>query len=121
MKRRTFLATLILAATGVTIAALAGRRLLRRWRYRKLTTEEIATRIHEHFPYLSLDAPGVLQFASDYQGERGELFGDLRSNVFTNYLLSTDFFPNGADESRIVAYVGLYNPYHGCENPFAEL
>lgn len=36
------------------------------------------------------------------------------------YLLSTDFFRNGADPARIVRYVSLYDPMIPCGNPFAR-
>jgi len=36
--------------------------------------------------------------------------------------MSSDFFLNGADESKTVRYVAIYNPYVGaCRNPFARL
>lgn len=36
------------------------------------------------------------------------------------YLLSSSFFLNGADESKLVEYVGYYDPTHPCQNPFAR-
>jgi hypothetical protein len=36
------------------------------------------------------------------------------------YLLSSSFFINGTDESRLVEYVGYYDPLHPCQNPFAR-
>jgi len=36
------------------------------------------------------------------------------------FLMSTDFFLNGADESRAVTYRTYYDPHDGCSNPFAE-
>jgi hypothetical protein len=41
-------------------------------------------------------------------------------NLASTYLLSSDFFVNGADASRTVRYVGLYDPMHACGNPFAR-
>ena len=39
-----------------------------------------------------------------------------------NYLSSTDFFINDADESRPVRFVALYDPYVSpCYNPFRRL
>jgi hypothetical protein len=40
--------------------------------------------------------------------------------IVTNYLLSSDFFINGADESRVVRYLGYYDPIRACGNPFAQ-
>jgi hypothetical protein len=41
-------------------------------------------------------------------------------SLATKYLLSSDFFLNGADESRTVRYVNLYDPMRPCGNPFAR-
>lgn len=41
-------------------------------------------------------------------------------NLATMYLLSSDFFLNGADESRSVRYVALFDPMRACDNPFAR-
>ena len=40
--------------------------------------------------------------------------------LVTTYLLSTDFFVHGADESRTVQYLGYYDPMRACGNPFAR-
>lgn len=44
----------------------------------------------------------------------------LEDNLVSTYLLSSDFFLNGADESRTVKYVGYYDPLRPCQNPFAR-
>jgi hypothetical protein len=36
------------------------------------------------------------------------------------FLMSTDFFLNGADETRTVRFLEFYDPYRGCRNPFAR-
>jgi hypothetical protein len=41
-------------------------------------------------------------------------------NLTTTYLLSSDFFLNGSDESRVVRYVALFDPMRACDNPFAR-
>ena len=41
-------------------------------------------------------------------------------SLISSYLLSGDFFLNGADESRVVRYVALYDPLRPCGNPFAR-
>ncbi len=41
-------------------------------------------------------------------------------NLATVYLLSSDFFVNGSDASRIVQYVAHYDPLRACSNPFAR-
>jgi hypothetical protein len=44
----------------------------------------------------------------------------LEDNLAMVYLLSSDFFWNHADESRVVRYVALYDPMRACGNPFAR-
>jgi hypothetical protein len=38
----------------------------------------------------------------------------------STYLMSSDFFQNGADESEPVHYVSFYDPLLACGNPFAR-
>lgn len=46
----------------------------------------------------------------------------LEDNVVTKYLLSTDFFQHGADESRSLRYLSFYEPQLApCRNPFVNL
>jgi hypothetical protein len=44
----------------------------------------------------------------------------LEDNFATLYLLSSDLFTSGADESRTIQYVNLYDPIRACGNPFAR-
>jgi len=44
----------------------------------------------------------------------------LEEYFATLFLLSSDFFVKGADESRTVEYVALYDPMRACGNPFAR-
>lgn len=43
-----------------------------------------------------------------------------QDNLATIYLLSSDFFAQGADQTRTVQYVALYDPVRACSNPFAR-
>ena len=46
----------------------------------------------------------------------------LEDNVVTKFLLSTDFFLRGGDESRRIEYLSFYEPRTApCRNPFAHL
>jgi len=38
----------------------------------------------------------------------------------TMFLLSSDFFVTGANESRVVRYVALYDPMRACGSPFSR-
>lgn len=81
-----------------------------------------ADRIVRHFDYLRLDRAGVERFVSDYT----RAFGNARPRTraanrlfYTKFLMSTDFFVNGADESKPVRYVALHDPYASpCWRPF---
>ena len=60
-------------------------------------------------------------------GARWGISTDTRSrrarfedNLATQYLLSSDLFPNGADETRTIRYVALYDPMRACGSPFAR-
>ena len=44
----------------------------------------------------------------------------MEDNLATLYLLSSDFFTSGADETRVIRYVALYDPMRPCGNPFAR-
>jgi hypothetical protein len=44
----------------------------------------------------------------------------LEDNLTTIYLLSSDLFAEGADETRTVQYVNLYDPMRACGSPFAR-
>jgi hypothetical protein len=44
----------------------------------------------------------------------------MEDTFASTYLLSSDFFINGADQSRTVRYLGFYDPLRGCGNPFAR-
>jgi hypothetical protein len=45
----------------------------------------------------------------------------MEDNIASTYLLSSDFFINGADQSQVVQYVAFYDPLRGCGNPFARM
>jgi hypothetical protein len=40
--------------------------------------------------------------------------------IVSTYLISSDFFLNGADEARVVRYLGRLDPLRACGNPFAR-
>lgn len=63
--------------------------------------------------YSVMDIYKITPYSDDFKG-----FEEL---TVTTFLLSSDFFRNGADLNREVKYIGLYDPYEqGCENPFAS-
>lgn len=130
ISRRKFVG-LSLTALSAAVVGSAGL-LPRRWweriggnlgwaRGAHLSAEE---RIQHQFHYLELDPAGVQAFVRDYTQHRGEIrrFSRPKDDIFERYLLSTDFFRNGADESRPVRYVLFYDPYVSpCWNPCAPV
>jgi len=136
--RRTFLA--------VACAGLLGAG---GWRFFRAHDEDaILMVLRKRLDYLKLDPAGMQAFARDLASRKllsrtrlrlmmtfGPLYRrfDLNGQNFlavairhgeerivSNYLLSSDFFINGADQSRIVQYLGFYDPLHACSNPFAQ-
>jgi len=138
MRRRTFVLS--------SIAVVMGAGGLRVALSDKHAT--IAKILHKNLDYLTLDPAGVAQFARDLVSRgisggklilvdlMGPLYTQMRlspdrrmgaalrhgeDRVITQYLISSDFFVNGADTSRIVRYLGYYNPLVACRgNPFAR-
>jgi hypothetical protein len=141
LNRRQLLAA---AATGVGGIAL--------WRiFRSSEEDAIVAVLRKRLDYLILDEKGLHDYARNLVAERivssnrlrlldvaGPVYTHLfpsQRNAFTHslrhgeervvslYLLSSDFFANGADETRTVRYRGFYNPLrrlHPCSNPFSR-
>jgi hypothetical protein len=140
IKRRHFM--LGLAGLGGVVGILG-------WRIIHATQEDaVITILHKRLDYLKLDDAGVRQFARDFVAKTAISGGKLRliaafsplyrrlvlspdnflshatrfgeERVVTRYLLSSDFFTTGADETRTVHYVDFFDPMRACGNPFAR-
>lgn len=120
--RRVFV-TSLLGAAALTAGATA-------WRWNSLRREWIVRKLSAHFDYLNIEPAGVRRFVDTFEQYRYPirrnplklLFGSLPDEIYMNYLSSTDFFMNGADESRPVRFVALYDPYVSpCFNPFRRV
>jgi hypothetical protein len=132
-----------LAASGALVGWIG-------WRFHRGTVADaMEVVVRKCLDYLQLDPDGVTRFAQDLAARNeisaaklrmltvaGRLYTALPSSshnfvldairqseerVVTIYLLSSDFFINGSDESRLVRYRGLYDALHPCSNPFARL
>ncbi|HEY1726731.1 MAG TPA: hypothetical protein VGF89_15020 [Steroidobacteraceae bacterium] len=138
MRRRTFL----ISAGAVVCGALATRYATSRDQH------AISKVLYKKLSYLKLDAMGVQRFAADMAARReissfrlhvtdaaGMLYTDSslspdsrlgsavrhgEDRIVTQYLISSDFFHFGSDRSRIVHYLGYYDPLLACSNPFAR-
>jgi hypothetical protein len=112
-------------------------------------TEAIAMVLRKRLDYLTLDPDGVRRFAGDLLARNGlssakmHLLSALRplyprhalssgnnaaaymlrhgeDRIVGSFLISSDFFRNGADETRVVRYLGLLDARRACANPFAR-
>ena len=123
--RRRFLA-LGLTAGGIAIATGAGYWVLRSNvpapPVRGPEIHELADRFEAHFDYLQIDREGLLRFLEAWQSANHSLGALSAEMPYLAFLESSDFFINGADESRPVRFVMLRDPYvNPCFNPFREL
>jgi hypothetical protein len=130
-------------------AMLGGLVVVSGWRYWRSNQEEaVLLVLRKRLDYLRLDQRGARAFAADLVARR--LLSPMRlkligavaplymhvglnghdalqetirhgeERVVSSFLLSSDFFVNGADTTRIVRYLGLYDPLQACSNPFAR-
>lgn len=129
IKRRRFL---VIAGGGTLIAALASAKFFAT-SFEDSTEKLIKRELH----FLKLDDDGVAAFVSQYARTKDRNYklilksygllgidstrsGKVHQLVST-YLLSTDFFANDMDESRVIKFVALYDPYlRPCVHPFAN-
>jgi hypothetical protein len=80
----------------------------------------LALALGEHFAYLRIDDEVIDAFVSDFEAAYGRWQPRGGGGPFTRFLASTDFFQNGADESRELRYVRFFDPYASpCYNPFS--
>lgn len=143
VKRRGFLLSILALLGGVGGAGL--------WRLGSSREDEaIALVLRKRLGYLNLDPAGVAAFSRDLI-DRGQFsLGKLRvldaiapayqywnlsdgdhglslqlrwgeERIVSVFLLSSDFFLNAADETRVVHYLRYYDPLDpSCRNPFAR-
>jgi hypothetical protein len=137
MKRRFFLAA-ALAAGGAT-----------GWAYWRSTPEQsIVAILYKRLGYLKLDPGGIERFAQDFAGRHVLSSARLRAvgmlwplyrrlslnssgwcahanhaeeRIVSTYLISSDFFIGGSDQTKTVCYLGCYDALtHACGNPFCR-
>jgi hypothetical protein len=56
----------------------------------------------------------------DRSSDRRSRMERMTDGFASTYLLSSDFFVNGADAAGLVRYLSLYDPLRACGNPFAR-
>jgi len=131
MNRRKFLTIsgVSVAAIAIPIVGLSTKSL----------HEAVSGIIYNEYHYLKLDQEGVDLYVKEYLNNNKDglsyqmkvmafdLFNvepensTIVAHIVQNYLLSTDFFLNKMDETKVVHYIGAYDPYHTpCANPFTN-
>lgn len=112
-------------------------------------TDLITAILRKNLGYLNLDEAGLVAFAHDFQTnidtnnrkmyllslarpiyatsnlfEMTPMKNEVRKieeRIINQFLMSSDFFWRGADETQTVTYLGYYDPYKNpCANPFAS-
>lgn len=82
-------------------------------------TQLLDRALRQHFSYLSIEPEVIEAFSRDLTRHQGPWNPKTSPPPFTRFLASTDFFQNGADETRPLHYVTYYDPYvSSCYNPF---
>ncbi len=142
LSRRQFLA-----------AAVAGIATITTWRFIGSRDENaIIAVLRKRLDYLILDEAGLYAYARDLVSKKvmssnrlrlidaaGPIYRQLDVSSYDNvlsrelrhgeervvsvYLLSSDFFLKGADETQMVRYLGYYDPIRQlrpCSNPFSR-
>jgi|SRR5919197_2481937 hypothetical protein len=126
--RRTFVTLAGGSLAGIAAGSLVWRHSLlwavdRSFAWTAALVRSPEARLRAHFSYLNLDPAGVAQYFADCERYRASFspHRPLGPDIYTDFLLSTDFFRNGADESRLIRYVGFYDPaVTACNNPLAR-
>lgn len=127
MKRRNFIK---LAGIGTAIAAIPVVSLSLNNFHESLTGIII-----NELDYLKLDKAGVEKFVIDFAKEKPSGYrlkvrtfymfrtrstkSETVEQIIHSYLRSSDFFINKMDETKTVNYLGMYDPYKACRNPFS--
>ena len=110
--RRSFLGLGLVVAVPAVTAALGVRS------YSAASYDGLLLRYRLH--YLNFSRDVLAQFLAAYSRDPRPLAAK-RASIHLNFLLSTDFFQNGADESRALSFTAYPNPYDApCNNPFAS-
>jgi hypothetical protein len=85
--------------------------------------------VRKKLPYVQVADDQLERFAYDFRlrSEKNVLAlattspDDFVYEVCAKFLMSSDFFFNGANVTRPVRYVVWYDPYKACSSPFAKM
>jgi hypothetical protein len=141
MKRRGFLKKALLTVAAVPVLGATVY-----WIKQRSPQDYFLVVIRQQLPYLQFSEEMVAQFTQDYLQHHAkqlgisesavqflssfedwlkvipllkQQLGELEQQVARDFLLSTDFFQQGADVGSPVQYLGVYSPYlRPCAHPF---
>lgn len=85
--------------------------------------KDLARLLYDRLEGVHIDGAAYVAFVRDHEAFQGKIRRRKKasSRVVTKFLLSTDFFENGAKERTLSKYKGYYDPYVSvCGNPFTR-
>ena len=131
MKRRTFI-TLAGVGAGLCIVPpalyyiapgtqeYALKVLKKELNYLKIAPGSMEKYVVDYFNRLGNDTLSTLKWKTTYYLQLNYEKSDRVRDLIKYFLLSSDFFINKTDESKLVHYVGLYSPYTSAiPNPYS--
>lgn len=131
MKRRKFLLLIGVGTGSLAVPAslyflspaikeYATLLIKRELNYLKLEEGSVQKYIEDYFKYAQNDLVSKLKWKVMYYWRIGPEQSTILFELVKYYLLSSDFFINKTDESKLVRYLGLYSPYTSpVPNPFS--
>jgi len=79
--------------------------------YLKLAPGSVINYVNDYFDRTGNDTVSNLKWKMTYYLRLNYEKSDRLRDLIKYFLLSTDFFINKTDESKVVNYLGLYSPY----------
>lgn len=88
--------------------------------YLKLAPGGVAKYVDDYFAATGNDTVSTIKWKVTYYLRLNYEKSDRLRDLIRYFLLSTDFFINKTDESKVVNYLGLYSPYTSpIPNPYS--
>jgi len=133
ISRRKFLFSGVITLVSAAIGGCLPREAMRTPPARIGEVEDpivdtIVALLQDKFSYLNLVEADLVAFANDFRSKSDTRVLNLQESdpvwfeyeVATQFLMSSDFFRNDADETQPVKYKLYHDPYRGCSSPFAR-
>lgn len=88
--------------------------------YLKLAPGSVVSFVDDYFQAIGNDTVSALKWKVTYYMRLNYKKSDRIRDLIKYYLLSSDFFINKTDESKVVNYLGSYSPYKSpVPNPYS--